>query len=235
MIDASQRRAHILDAAARLLQHYGVQKTTVADVAREAGVGVGTVYLEFPSKDVLVEELSRARHRAVLDAMRAAAAARGLPPSERLRGALDARLEAFLALAQEGAHACDLVHCTSLAVKSAQASYHEEELALVADIVRSGVTSGELHTADVDQCARTVLLAYKLFAMPWLGGRAADEVRLAMTAMHQLVLHGLLRRPGDPGQNAGLAENADPGSMPSTDASARPSCGRPTKTKRRAT
>src|SRR5512140_1621330 len=87
----AQRRAIILAAADRLLRHYGPQKTTVADVAREAGVGVGTVYLEFPSKDAIVEELSRARHRAVLDAMRAAAGAAGTA-EERLTGALDARL-----------------------------------------------------------------------------------------------------------------------------------------------
>src|SRR5271165_3669540 len=103
----SERRAFILDAANRLLRHYGPHKTTVADVAREAGVGVGTVYLEFPSKDVLVEEISRTRYRSVLSAMRAAAGA-GSPASDQLVGALDARLEAFLSIAAEGAHAGDL-------------------------------------------------------------------------------------------------------------------------------
>src|SRR4029079_9279854 len=73
MNDAARRREQILSAADRLLRHYGPNKTTVADVAREAGIGVGSVYLEFPSKDALIEELSRARHRAVLAAMRAAA------------------------------------------------------------------------------------------------------------------------------------------------------------------
>src|SRR3954470_12265580 len=71
MNEAAHRREQILKAADRLLRHYGPHKTTVADVAREAGVGVGSVYLDFPSKDALVEELSRSRYRAVLDAMRA--------------------------------------------------------------------------------------------------------------------------------------------------------------------
>jgi AcrR family transcriptional regulator len=233
MNDVQRRRALILDVADRLLRHYGPQKTTVADVAREAGVGVGTVYLEFSSKDALVEELSRSRHRAVLEAMRAAASA-GRPASEQLRGALDARLEAFLAIAQEGAHACDLVHCMSTAVKTAQASFHEEELALVAGVLRAGVASGELDAPDVEVCARTVLLAYKVFALPWLGGKDLAEVRVAIAAMHRLVLHGLVRRPEDRDQNAGFAQNADPGSMPSAAASAGPSWTRPTKTKRRA-
>lgn len=193
MTDVQQRRALILEVADRLLRHYGPQKTTVADVAREAGVGVGTVYLEFPSKDALVEALSRTRHGAVLEAMRAAAAA-DRPAGERLAAALDARLEAFLALAEEGAHACDLVHCVSAAVKSAQASFHEEELALVAELLRAGAEAGELAADDAEQTARTVLRAYATFTLPWLGGRDRAEVRRALRSMHDLVLNGLARR-----------------------------------------
>jgi len=194
MSDVQQRRALILEAADRLLRHYGPQKTTVADVAREAGVGVGTVYLEFPSKDALVEALSRTRHGAVLDAMRRAAAA-DRPVAERLTAALDARLAAYLALAEEGAHACDLVHCVSAAVKSAQASFHEEELALVVELLARGREAAELDVGeDVRAAARTVLRAYAIFTLPWLGGKDPEEVRRGQQGMHQLVLCGLLRR-----------------------------------------
>ena len=67
-----ERREHILAVAERLLRHYGPQKTTIAEIARAADVGVGTVYLEFPSKEAIVEELSRVRHRGVLGAMESA-------------------------------------------------------------------------------------------------------------------------------------------------------------------
>jgi AcrR family transcriptional regulator len=207
MTDAQRRRVCILEAADRLLRHYGPQKTTVADVAREAGVGVGSVYLEFPSKDVLVEEISRSRYQAVLAGMRAAAALDGArpagsPASDRLIGALDARLEALLSLAAEGAHAGDLVHCVSPAVKAAQAAFHEEELRLVAELLRQGAASGELDVEDVDVAARTVLRAYATFTAPFLGGKDPDEVRRALAAMHRLVLHGLRRRGAGPAKAA---------------------------------
>ncbi len=44
-------REVILDAMERLLARYGYKKTTVDDLAREAGIGKGTVYLSFPSKE----------------------------------------------------------------------------------------------------------------------------------------------------------------------------------------
>lgn len=49
------RRARLLDTAAALFVQHGFDKTTVADVAREAGVGKGSVYLHFPSKEALLE------------------------------------------------------------------------------------------------------------------------------------------------------------------------------------
>ncbi len=199
MSDVQQRRALILAAADRLLRHYGPQKTTVADVAREAGVGVGTVYLEFPSKDAIVEALSRTRHRAVLEAMRRAAPS-DQPAAERLAGAMDARLSAFFALAEEGAHACDLVHCVSAAVRSAQASFHDEELGLVVDLLARGRDAGELDVDDVEQTARTVLRAYATFTLPWLAGKTREEMKGAQEAMHRLVLCGLSRRGGKVGR-----------------------------------
>ena len=54
----SRRSDQILDAAERLLRHYGRNKTTVSDIAREAGIAVGSVYLEFETKDAIVAALS---------------------------------------------------------------------------------------------------------------------------------------------------------------------------------
>src|SRR5437868_6348594 len=46
-------RDTILDASDRLLMRYGYKKMTMEDVAREAGIGKGTTYLYFRSKEEL--------------------------------------------------------------------------------------------------------------------------------------------------------------------------------------
>lgn len=53
----SIREQHLLDAAAKLFLHFGFDKATVADVAAEAGVSKGAVYLHFASKEALLEAL----------------------------------------------------------------------------------------------------------------------------------------------------------------------------------
>ena len=55
--DNEEREQRILDAAADLFVHYGYDKTTVDDIARQAGVSKGAIYLHFKSKDELFEGL----------------------------------------------------------------------------------------------------------------------------------------------------------------------------------
>jgi AcrR family transcriptional regulator len=183
-----------LRAAERLLGRYGPSKTTIADVAREAQIGVGSVYLEFASKDAIVKELSMARHYGVLEAMRKAADAKGGSFRDRLAAIFDAKTTVLLGLADQGEHACDLVHCVSPAVKAAQSRFVEEERALVADLLQKGARAGEFAAPKPEILARTVLRAYMVFSPPWLFAMPRDDVRPGLRAMHQLVLEGLLAR-----------------------------------------
>jgi AcrR family transcriptional regulator len=56
--DARRNRDRILNAAAEVFSAYGTE-AQMDDVARAAGVGVGTVYRHFPTKEALVSELVR--------------------------------------------------------------------------------------------------------------------------------------------------------------------------------
>jgi AcrR family transcriptional regulator len=53
-VKKQQTRAAILAEASRLFEQNGYEKTTLADIARDAKIGVGTVYNYFPSKPDLL-------------------------------------------------------------------------------------------------------------------------------------------------------------------------------------
>jgi AcrR family transcriptional regulator len=73
--DAAQHREQILEAAAQLFATQGLS-TSVEEIARIAGVGMGTLYRRFPTKEALIEELVREQ---LLDVVVAATAAKQLP------------------------------------------------------------------------------------------------------------------------------------------------------------
>lgn len=53
-----QKRDRFLSAALKLFVSNGVQNTSTAEVAREAGTAAGTLFLYFPTKQDLIQELA---------------------------------------------------------------------------------------------------------------------------------------------------------------------------------
>ena len=187
------RRERIIDAAERLLQHYGPVKTTVSDIAREARVGVGTVYLEFVSKNAIVEHLALSRHEAVLTAMRQAAE-RPEPFPARLAGVFNARLDAFLRLSVGGAHASELMHCGCPGVEASFAAFKIKERALLIDLLKEATEAGAFAVAEPPRAAAALLRVYASFSPPWIFDTPEDTLRRDLSDLHNLVLRGLLSR-----------------------------------------
>ena len=71
--DARRNRERVLDAARDQFAEHGLD-AQMDHVARAAGVGVGTVYRHFPTKEALLEALAQRRFDAKADAAREALA-----------------------------------------------------------------------------------------------------------------------------------------------------------------
>jgi AcrR family transcriptional regulator len=84
--DALRNRSRVLAAAQRLVSESGVERLDVREVAREAGVGVGTVYRRFGDKAGLVAALVDERERIFQERVLRGPAplGPGAPPRERL-------------------------------------------------------------------------------------------------------------------------------------------------------
>ncbi len=193
---SSARRQVILEHAARLFRRHGHAKTGIAEIAREARISVGSVYLEFASKEALLEELSKDAHVRVLEAMRAAAVKKARAGfAARLESVLEARVETFLRVAAEGAHACELVHCAAEAVRGVRERYGDEERGLYVELLEHARTEGELATAvDVRTAATLLQVAYLGLTPPRLFELPPDVARETTTRMCRLLLVGLVPR-----------------------------------------
>lgn len=88
--DAQRNRARLLAAAAKLFVAQGPDAPYL-EIAKEAGVGVGTIYRHFPTRLELIEATYRSELDAICDA--APQLLRMLPPEQALRTWMDRFLD----------------------------------------------------------------------------------------------------------------------------------------------
>lgn len=82
-------RQRLMDVAGEHFARFGYRRARVGDIAHDAGVGKGTLYLYFDSKRALLIACLSREKRALLPKMRAALS---LPPSQRLEAYLRASI-----------------------------------------------------------------------------------------------------------------------------------------------
>ena len=80
--DAQRNRARILDVAKEAFTRSGAS-ASLDEIARQAGVGPGTLYRHFPTRDALLEAVYRTEVEKLAAAEQVLA--RDLPPAEALR------------------------------------------------------------------------------------------------------------------------------------------------------
>jgi AcrR family transcriptional regulator len=157
------QRDRILDAAERLLGRFGYRKMTVDDIAAEAGIGKGTVYLSFPSKEeVVLSTVDRIVDR-VCRAMEEEAARDASAP-DRLRAMLRARvLVRFEAVAGYSASLNDLLSSVRAALLARRVLHFERELGVLARVIAGGQRDGELAAGAPRRIGRALVLATNSF------------------------------------------------------------------------
>jgi AcrR family transcriptional regulator len=89
--DAAANRDRVLTAAAAAVRREGAG-VPLATIAADAGLGVGTLYRRYPSREALLAALTLRSFRLVLDAAQNAANSTG-PGIDALRGFIDQTIE----------------------------------------------------------------------------------------------------------------------------------------------
>src|SRR3981081_2533981 len=88
---SGDKRERILAAAERIFARHGFFAARVSEIAKEAGVADGTIYLYFKSKDDLLISWFEHRMKHVNDVLRAAIADH--PPRAQLRALIQTYLQ----------------------------------------------------------------------------------------------------------------------------------------------
>ena len=189
-------RDAILDATDRLLARYGYRKMTVEDIAREVGIGKGSIYLHFASKEeIVLSHVDRIVER--LKERLSAIARSEADAAIRLRLMLLARvLYRFDSVQHYTRSLDDLLAALRPRLLARRALYFDAEAQIFAEVLEEGREAGEFQSADALATAYALLhatnalLPYSLSTTE-LGERAEVEDKTKRIA--DLILNGLLR------------------------------------------
>ena len=192
-----ETRNRLLDAADRLLARHGFRRMTIEAVAAEAGIGKGSVYLHFESKEEVALSCIDRMAETLAVRLERLASQRG-PVVPRLRAMLRTRVLDRFDYARHHARSID----EKLAVMrqnllERRRLHFELEAEILTRLIGVGIRSGELRRVVPERAAGALieatnaLLPYSL-SVRELGRRAALARRLEEVS--NLLLAGLARQ-----------------------------------------
>lgn len=178
-------RIAILDAAEELIASHGLHDAALAQIAKRAGVAVGTLYNYFTDRNALIRGLFESRRATFRPRLLAAInAGAELPFEPRLRRFVRELLEAFeshrsfLKLAIENEH-----------LKPSSSTTPQDMLAGVRDIVAAGVREGVLAGDKAELLPLVITGTIKAIAVHRL--QAGGELVGDADAIVEILLEGV--------------------------------------------
>jgi AcrR family transcriptional regulator len=171
MDEKAATRDRILDAAMARIHHYGLGKTTMAEIASDLGMSAGNIYRFYPAKIDIAEAIAR-RHTQEQHTRLAAIARRtDMTPEQRIREISATKMRENFKLADEDAKILDLAETLARErPRFANESLAAERVYLAA-LIEEGVEAGHFAPCDPNFEAEMFQCMLVKFSFPQLISR----------------------------------------------------------------
>lgn len=160
---SSEKYNKILDAFQELLDKKNIQTISVSEIAQTAGIGKGSIYYYFPSKDAILEALVERNYEKPLETAKQLAAQTEISPFTRMAMIFQACRSSREEFQKQN---------STDRTESAQAEtflHHQYLKHLISElkptltqIIQQGIDSGEIHFAYPAALAEIVLIVLSI-------------------------------------------------------------------------
>jgi AcrR family transcriptional regulator len=189
-LSRDDKRGAILQAAWKLIRHYGYNKTTVEDISQSAGVGKGTVYLHFRSKAEIMLALTDLTNQRIENELEQIAAKDALP-ADRLRECLLHRIMTLFDIVHRYPHSEDVIASLLPEIVQRLDGYVKRHGKLLGEILQQGCESGELAVDDPAETGLLLANMFELLTPPHYRFRSRKALEQFANATFDLMLVGL--------------------------------------------
>jgi len=150
--ETTERRKEILAAVFRCCTHYGFRRTSMDDIAREAGLGRTALYYHFKNKQEIFVALAGWFHERMLRAAEAALALE-LPPDQTVLKILAARMLDYFEWVHSSEHGREIAADNSKLAGPVSAAANRNYRRILAKAIRRAERAGTWNLKRVDMNA----------------------------------------------------------------------------------
>ena len=190
----------ILDALQEMLENRDIRSISVSEIAQKAGIGKGSIYYYFPSKDAIFDALVKRNYKKSLETAKHLAVQTEISPFTRMA----MLFEAFRSSSSEFLNREIISESESKKQKYEQAYVHQNFLRhviselkpVLTEIIRQGIEKDLLHFDCPDALAEIVLIVLTIKIDNYLLPSTRQEIEGTIRGLIALLEKGTETSPG---------------------------------------
>jgi len=183
----------ILDTARKMFGRYGMQKTSLHEIARMARVAKATIYNYFGSKDQIYLEVLNREVNDIIERI-SATVEDAISPADKLRVFMHAKFrymkEAINILNLGRERIDELLPRTG----SIRDRLFSREVSILQSILEKGVNEGVFYVSNIMLTARAIGYALRGFETTWLLKENDNEIEKHLDNLSDILCSGILVR-----------------------------------------
>ena len=194
---SEEKRQRILDAALRTFVRHGFYNAKVSEIAREAGVAHGTVYLYFKSKEHLLRTIFEEQMGEALRYIKGK-----VSQIQGAKAKLKRLIEAQMELVKEHKELTELI---IIEMRQSSKFLKSEAVMLIADyidfiegILKEGIRLGEIRKdLNTTIVATTIYASFEGVVTRWLLEESCFDLKKAADEIYTAFMEGISLTTGD--------------------------------------
>ncbi len=191
-----QKYERILDALQELLENHKLQSISVSEIAETAGIGKGSIYYYFPSKDAILEALVERSYEKPLQTAKALAGRTEISPFIRMAMIFEACRNSSSEFIKSENNKNSGTQEKSFLHQKYINHIITELKPVLAEIIRQGIKTGQICFSDPDALAEIVLIVLTVKMDNTLVPSSKEDIENTISALISLLEKGTDNPPG---------------------------------------
>ncbi len=191
VVDKEEKKKTILNAARAVFARKGIASAKMEDVSVEAGIGKGTIYEYFRSKDdiffALFEQMKIELHRRIFEVDRT------LPPREKLHLLIRSALLAFEQWRDFGYILLDFwaMHKGGSSTRIRFDEIYDDARSILSALIREGIKTGDFKKVNPANAASAIIAIFDGLLLQWIFNPKSFSLKTIADTVSDMISVGI--------------------------------------------